>query len=167
MNAVDLLFAWCRMPDVADPRVYLAGAAAIFDEYPSQVGQQLADPRTGTKLLKPYPSLFDIREACDRAYEPLERDIERQHAADSHRLGLAAPAKPDDQRREDQVEDYEKRIKPVLVAAFQTIPAGRVERRPDGRHFERVKADLEARRARNEQRQREQSADPPKESSAA
>lgn len=166
MNAVDLLFSWCRMPDVPDARVYLAGAAAIFDEYPAQVGQILADPRTGTRLLKPYPSLHDLREACDLAYEPIGRAVARERAAASHRLGLAPPAKPDQARRDEQVADYETRIKPVLQAAFQRIDPARLPVGPgDGRHIQRIAADLERRRAVNEVMSG--STDPPNHSNAA
>lgn len=165
MKAVDILFSWCRMPDVADARVYLVGAAAIFDEYPAQVGQILADPRTGTRLLKPYPSLFDLRDACDKAYEPIERELARARAKDSHRLGLAAPAKADEERRAEQIIDYETRIKPVLVSGIQRIEAAPVVKPPDGRHWNRIAADVAARKARNEARV---TTDPPKpESSAA
>lgn len=165
MKATAVLFGWCRMPDVADPQIYLAGVAAILDEYPPQVGAVLADPRTGTRLLKPFPSLFDIRDACDKAYEPIERVIERERARESHFKGLAPPAKPEQSRRDEQFIDYEQRIKPMLTAAIQPILTARVEPRPDDRHYARIKADLDARRARNEQAQ--SSTDPPKESSAA
>lgn len=149
------------MPDVADPRVYLAGCAAILDDYPQAVRDQLADPRSGTRVLKPFPSLHDIRAACDKAYEPIERRIERERATASHYLGLAAPAKPDQDRRDEQVADYEQRIKPVLISAFQRIPAAPVERRADGRHWNRIAADLAVRKARNEQAESKGSTDPP------
>ena len=103
-NATELLFKWCRMPDVGDPRVYLAGVAAILDEYPQAVRDALADPRTGTRLLKPYPWMHDVRAACDKAYEPIERDIERKRAADSYRELLTyrrAPRTPEEQTRID------------------------------------------------------------------
>lgn len=152
MKAVDILFSWCRMPDVPDVRVYLVGAAAIFDEYPAQVGQTLADPRTGTRLLKQFPSLFDLRDVCDKAYEPIERELQRERAKDSHRLGLAAPAKPDEERRTEQLIDYETRIKPALLSGIQYIEAGPVVKPSDGRHWNRIAADVAARKARNEAR---------------
>lgn len=165
MTAVTLLFGWCRMPDVADARVYLAGCAAILDDYPQAVRDQLSDPRSGTRLLKAFPSLHDIRAACDVAYEPIERELLRQRAADSHRLALAAPAKPDQATRDAQIADYEQRIKPVLTAALRPIPAAPVERGDDGKHASRIAAELAARKARNDQAQ--SSTDPPPKESAA
>lgn len=164
-KATEMLFGWCRMPDVAEPRIYLAGCAAILDDYPQAVRDQLADPRSGTRLLKPFPSLHDIREACDKAYEPIERALLRERAAESHRLALAAPAKPDQATRDAQVADYETRIKPVLTAALKPIPAAPVERGDDGRHALRIAGELAARKARNEQAQ--SSTDPPPKESAA
>lgn len=166
MNAVDTLFSWCRMPDVADARVYLVGAAAIFDEYPSQVGQTLADPRTGTRLLKPFPSLFDIREACDAAYEPIGRQVARDRAAASHQLALAAPGKPGQRRRDEQVIDYETRIQPLLEGTLNRALGGHVfvPTPSDGNHAARVTADLEQRRLRKRE---PDSTGPPHESSTA
>jgi hypothetical protein len=139
------------MPDVADPRVYLVGAAAILDEYPQAVRDAIADPRSGTRLLKPFPSLHDLRAACDVAYEPIERDLMRTRAR-SKNLTLPAPSKPDEATRDAQVEDYETRIKPMLRSALTKIAPDPNERQrpPDGRHYDRIKADLEARRARSE-----------------
>ena len=59
------LFDWCLMPDVADPEAYLVGAAAIIGEYPQGVCDAIADPRTGTRVLKDRPTLSQIRRACD------------------------------------------------------------------------------------------------------
>ena len=97
-----MLFGWCRIPDdVGDARIYLVGAAAILDEYPPQVQQMICDPRTGTRLLKPFPSLHDLRAACERANEPFER----QDARNEHHKALPpprrAPRTPEDQARID------------------------------------------------------------------
>jgi hypothetical protein len=104
-------------------------------------------------LLKPYPLLHDIRAACERAYEPIERDMERARGAESHRLALVAPGKPSEARRDDQIADYERRIKPLLTASLDgnRIEPERIQSAPDGRHFARIAADLEQRKARNEQ----------------
>lgn len=166
MKAAETLFGWCRMPDVADPRLFLAGAAAILDDYPQAVRDQMADPRSGTRLLKPFPSLHDIRAACDLAYEPIERELLRRRAAESHRLGLMAPAKPDQATRDLQVIDYETRVKPLLTNVFKPVPKAPVEPRDDGKHAARIAHELALRKARNEQ-QDGASTDPPQQSSAA
>lgn len=99
MTATETLFAWCRMPDdVGDHRFYLAGAAAILDEYPQAVRDLISDPRTGTRLIKPFPSLHDLRAACDKAFEPIERDMERQAAA-QRAANTRALAGPDHRKR--------------------------------------------------------------------
>jgi hypothetical protein len=164
MKATKLLFGWCRMPDVADPEIYLVAVTAILDEYPQEVRDAISDPRTGTRLLKPFPSPFDIRDACDKAYEPIERQIQRDRAREGN-LSLPAPAKPSEARRDEQIADYEQRIKPVLVEALKPLPkVPQFYQRPnDGKHFERVAADLAARKRPQES----PSTDPPKQSSAA
>ncbi len=99
------------MPDAADPKSYLAGCAAILSEYSAEVMQALADPRTGTKCLKDYPSLPDIRKACEKIFEPIQRVWEREKAMRDYLLGLPAPRvkrTPEEQARIDgQVADWE------------------------------------------------------------
>lgn len=103
------------MPDTGDPEVYLAGAIAIMSEYPVAVMNEVSSPGTGTKLLKSYPSLHDIRAACETAYAPIERAMERQRAMDSHKAALPAPRGPDEARRAEQIADYKNRIRPMLA----------------------------------------------------
>lgn len=91
------------MPDVHDPEAYLAGATAILAQYPPAVMTALADPVSGTRVLKDFPSLRDLREACDRLFEPIQREIERRHAQEQHRRELPAPRQrtPEEQARID------------------------------------------------------------------
>lgn len=97
------IFAWCRMPDVHDPEAYLAGATAILAQYPPEVMAALADPVSGTRHMKDFPTLRDLRVACDVLFEPIEREIERRRAEEQHRLGLPAPRRrtPEEQARID------------------------------------------------------------------
>lgn len=104
---------------------------------------------SGTRLLKRYPDLHDIRDACDKAYEPIDRRHARDRAAQSHNLALAAPAKSDQARRDEQFIDYETRIKPLLTSGPKLIDPVPAERVHDGKHWNRIAADLEARKARN------------------
>lgn len=83
MVATDRLFGWCRMPDIGDPEIFLAGCAAILAEYPQAVRDAICDPRSGSRALKDYPSLRNIREACDRLYEPIGRELERKRSLQS------------------------------------------------------------------------------------
>jgi hypothetical protein len=77
--ATDRLFAWCLMPDVGDPEVYLAGVTAILGEYPVEVMNALSDPRMGSRVLKDYPTISQIRQACEVLNEPIAREEERAH----------------------------------------------------------------------------------------
>lgn len=112
-SAVSRLFAWCRMGDAGDPRVFLAGATSILADYPVEVMEKIADPRTGTEVLKDYPSLHDLRMACDQLFAPIEREMERQEAHRSHVAGVLQrpPRTPEQQARIDaQVEDARRRL---------------------------------------------------------
>jgi hypothetical protein len=156
------------MPDdIGDHRFYLAGAAAILSEYPQEVRTMISDPRTGTRLLKPFPSLHDLRQACDKAYEPIEREMERELAARraNETLKLIGPERrkrsPEEQARVDeQVKAARGRLgipeggltrrDPVLPPSADAPHRSHVSSAPDGKHGERVKADLDMRRTRRE-----------------
>jgi hypothetical protein len=77
--ATDRLFGWCRMADdVGDAKVFLAAVASILSDYPAAVMEAIADPRTGSRVLNDYPTISQIRQACDKLYEPIERQLERE-----------------------------------------------------------------------------------------
>jgi hypothetical protein len=114
-RAVNRLFAWCLMPQVHDAEVYLAGAVAILSEYPPAVMSTLADPATGTRVLKPYPSLHDLRRACDDLYAPIEREDERRQAHKSHIAG-ALP-------RPKRTPEQQARVDAQVAAARQQLAA--------------------------------------------
>lgn len=99
---------------MGDPEAYLAGCAAIMAEYPPEVMNQISDPVTGTRLIKDYPSLSAIRKACDVAFEPIEREIERKRAMESYMRGLPEPRRertPEEQDRIDrQVAEWRKSV---------------------------------------------------------
>jgi hypothetical protein len=109
---VDLLYGWCQMPDMGDPNVYLAGAIEILADYPPAVMEAIADPRTGTRLLEDYPTLCDLRRACDKLNAPLVREAERRATRESHLLAPPPrqPRTPEQQARIDaQVGDEKMR----------------------------------------------------------
>jgi hypothetical protein len=112
------------MPDVHDPEKYLAGAISILAEYPQAVMDRISDPSTGTKVLGDFPTLVQIRKACDLLFEPFEREAERVR---SRRAALPVPArKPRTPEEQWQVEQAVERfrmsvgIPPGGVNAFPT-----------------------------------------------
>lgn len=76
-KAIKALFLWCKMPDVGDQKVYLAGAVAILADFPLGVIEQIGDPRVATQHMRDFPSLFALRKACEELNEPLERERAR------------------------------------------------------------------------------------------
>ncbi|MCC6775673.1 MAG: hypothetical protein IT537_03395 [Hyphomicrobiales bacterium] len=135
--------------DVSDPRAFMAAAAAIFASYPAEVWASVIDPVRGLPGRTARPTLADIKAACDEAYEPIDRLIDRQRSQKSDLRGLPPPRAKrtaEEQARIDaQVERVRRMFPPVergYIAATE-LAAG------DGRHAQRIAADLEARRARN------------------
>lgn len=111
------------MPDVGNAEVYLAGAVAIVAEYPIEVMEKLSDPRTGSRVLKDYPSLISIRHACGVLFEPMEREAERQAARHSHVAGYLprSPRTPEQQARIDaQVARAKQEIAAAAAASEPT-----------------------------------------------
>lgn len=157
------------MPDdIGDHNFYLAGAAAILDEYPLAVQQMISDPRTGTRLLKPFPSLHDLRAACAKAFEPIEREMEREMAARraDETLKLIGTDRPkrtaeEQARITEQVRQWRLgagvpeggrgRRAPALPPSADAPYHAHVQQGfADGQHARRVRAELDSRRARRE-----------------
>jgi hypothetical protein len=157
---VDQLFGWCQMPDAGDAKVYLAGAVGILSDYPPAVMEAIADPRTGTRVLKDYPTLSDLRQACDELHAPFVREAQRRAAHESHLLTPPPrpPRTPEQQARIDaQVGDDKMRlIRAGVIADEQRdipqaplLPPWPTAPMPAERRA-RLLADLAERQARNE-----------------
>jgi hypothetical protein len=98
------------MPDTGDAETYLAGAVAIIAEYPRHVGEAFADPRSGTRYLRDYPTLSALRRACDDVYEPMKRDDERASIHYFPRELPRPPRTPEEQARVDaSITDWKRR----------------------------------------------------------
>lgn len=137
--------------DVTNPKAFMVGIAAVFSKY-HQAVIAAAPVEIASRFNK--LTLKNVTDVCDELQDPISRKFERDRAAAQHQaLLLEAPARPTQEERDAAIADYETRVKPVLTSAMQTIPSARVERAYDGRHFDRIKADLDARRAKNEQAQ--------------
>ena len=160
------------MPDAADGRIYLAGAVAILADYPPAVMEAIADPRTGTRVLKDYPMLSDLRRACDELNAPFVREVAR-HAAHESQLVLAPasrlPRTPEQQARIDaQLSDQKMRLirggslahnQHAIRQAPLPTPVGDGPMSSERRA--RLLADLAERKARNEAQQTQPATAPP------
>jgi len=104
------------MPDVGNPEVYLAGVIAIFSQYPVEVINTLSDPCTGSRMLRDYPTICQIRRACDVLYEPIAREEERanyKRLAEKTRELPRAPRTLENQRRIDETIDAWRRSRGI------------------------------------------------------
>lgn len=69
--------------------------AAVLTCYPVEIMKEVSDPRWGiaTKI-KWLPTLYDVKEACEAAMQPVyRREREAAHAAERRQL-LSAPTAP-------------------------------------------------------------------------
>lgn len=89
------------MPLNVDPEIYSAGVAAILAEYPVEILKKIADPVSGSRYLDKYPSIPEIRRACEEIYAPMRREEERLDK--SRLLPAFVPHKrsPEEQARVD------------------------------------------------------------------
>jgi hypothetical protein len=152
--ATDRLFAWCQMPDVSDAKIYLTGVTGILAEYPIEVMNTLADPRTGSRYLRNFPTIPQLRHACEEIYAPIRRQEEREQAQADARRALPPPRRPRTPEEQARVD--------AQVAAWRKsagVPENGLPRRgnqpqmlsPASRErIAAVAADCEARRIRNE-----------------
>lgn len=142
------LFDLLPPQDVTNPRMFMAAVVETLSNYHQSVitSAPIAIAKRTNRL-----TLKVVTDVCDELQDPIARKFERDRAAASHWLGLISPAKPDQERRDKQVADYEERVKPQIVEALKPMPRATVtSSRDDGRHAARIAADLAARKARNQ-----------------
>jgi hypothetical protein len=168
---VGRLFGWCQMPDTGDAKVYLAGAVGILADYPPAVMRAIADPRTGTRALKDYPTLFDLRRACDELNARFVREADRRAAHESHLLA-PPPRQPRTLERQTRIDtqvgdEKMRRIRGGMLADDQRgirqaplLAPWRNPPMPAERHA-RLLTDLADRKARNDALRTEPAAAPP------
>jgi hypothetical protein len=73
MNRTKLLFGCYRKTEANDPEVLAAAVAATLAEFPREIVDFVTDPRTGLPATSKWiPSVFEVREACDRRLEVVE-----------------------------------------------------------------------------------------------
>jgi hypothetical protein len=66
-----MLFGCYRASEANDPKIFVAAAAAILEQYPPNIGHAVCSPIGGLPAaLKWLPSIAEIREACDARQPP-------------------------------------------------------------------------------------------------
>jgi hypothetical protein len=90
-----LILGSYRTGDANDPDTYVRVIAAVLTCYPVEIMKEVSDPRWGiaTKI-KWLPTLYDVKDACEAAMQPVyRREREAAHAAE-RRQRLSAPNVP-------------------------------------------------------------------------
>lgn len=59
-----------------NPEVFVTAIAATLARYPDQIIYDVTDPRSGIPAqLTWMPTIKDVRDACERAYEPIRQQV--------------------------------------------------------------------------------------------
>jgi len=75
LQSAKQIYGCYRRDDAADPDTYIAAVAAILSEYPDEVVEYVADPRTGLAKRSPFlPNTHDVAKDCDAVAAKLAVD---------------------------------------------------------------------------------------------
>jgi hypothetical protein len=147
-----LLLGCFRTGDATDPEVYTTAVVAVLADYPDDVIERVIDPRTGLpSRLNWLPTIAEIKSACEDLYGHRRRMAEWHDGANKQIAARKTLAITDGRSPEQiaahkaaQVESLKAQLGPGLRKGY--LPP------TDGRHAERVAADLARRRALREAR---------------
>jgi hypothetical protein len=163
-TATDRLLDFLPPLDVGNPETFIAGITAIFASYPLEVIVLAVDPVKGIPSRTDRPTLKLITDVCEEFYDPIRRRLEYE---ERERARLAAPAllprpprTPEQQAAIDaQVAEarakfnipdgYRKKAADLPPSADAPYEAAVPRTHDDGKHAQRIAADLAARAARN------------------
>jgi hypothetical protein len=82
LERANILMGSYRKGQASDPEMYVASIAAVLSEYPADVVTVVTDPRTGVQnRVKFLPEVYEVREACEIAMEPIRAEQRRALAA--------------------------------------------------------------------------------------
>ena len=156
-TAVDLttiLIGCYRKGECEDPEVFVTAAASVLARYPEDVARFVTDPHSGIAgKLKWFPTIYEIREACDienaKRQLAAERDASlREQFAERDRMAAMTPA----EKRKEFIAGWRARMDEHfanLAAADQTIALADLDpRKLVGVHKERVQEAVEAKLSR-------------------
>lgn len=147
-QAVDVLTDFVPLPDdLDDHRRFIAALVAMFDRYPSEVMQLAADPVRGVPSRLKVLRIASVKEILDEINAPFAREQARQLASQRAQQSLPPPRRKrtsEEQARIDaQVADARAKFGPPAPKRHLSSP----RHFGDGKHAERVAADLARRKA--------------------
>ena len=154
-KAVLRLFRLLPPQDVGSPEHFQTAVVQIFSHYPPRVLRDAVDAYRGIPGRTSRPTLDFIKKVCDELYEPILREQERtaaQLAAERTRL-LAPPRRERTPEEQAAINAQVERARKMLGIPACGLPPKSTPAQidwGDGRHAERVRADLEERRRRKD-----------------
>lgn len=145
--AATRLFRLLPPLDVVDPEAFITATVVLFTQYPAAV---LAEAVDAIACRTDRPTLKIIKAVCDEIYEPILRRIERERAEAQHFHALPPPREPRTPEQQARIDAQVADARRKLGAPIKKYTQGPPISWGDGKHAERVKADLEARARRRE-----------------
>jgi hypothetical protein len=139
-EAAKKLFQFCELPDIGEPKSFMAAVIGIFEQFPVEVVQSVVEPARGLPSRVRKPALVDIRSACEAAYEPLQRDMAGRLRREELQkaLGHAPAARTlDDQSK---VDEHVERVLSAFKAPIEE-ETEETKRKRDAVHNARVARD--------------------------
>ena len=104
-RAVDALIDFVPLPDVGEPKRFIAALVAIFSEYAEPVIERAVDPVKGIPARLKVLRLASVREILDEINAPFQREMQRAAARKAAELALPPPSRkrtPEEQARIDK-----------------------------------------------------------------
>jgi hypothetical protein len=137
---------------VGDPEAFITAAAGIFAKYPDQVVTAAVSGPDGIPTRTSRVTLEIIKKVCEELNEPFVRAAEHEAVRNQPLLLPRPPRTAEEQARIDaQVASAREKLG-IPVGGFTPRPYVEKLADGDGKHSERIAADIADRRARNSSR---------------
>ena len=146
-----LLLGSFRTGDATDPEVYAGAVIAVLADYPDDVIELVVDPRSGLpSRMNWLPTIAEIKSACEDIHGPRRRMAEWDTEAAKLIEGRKTLAITDG-RTPEQIKAYRAaQVDEALKHLGPGLRKGYTRHDGDGKHAQRVAADLAMRKARQE-----------------
>lgn len=106
---------------MADPEIYARAVVAVLTSYPENIVSAVCDPRGGLPAKSKFlPTVYEIREACERRMSPILDDARRQRIRAENDADRPAPVSPEDaERRRRFAADWRRGMAAILEGHAQ------------------------------------------------
>ena len=146
-----LLLGCYRTGDATDPEVYAGAVIAVLADYPDDVIERVVDPRNGIpSRMNWLPTVAEIKSACEDLYGHRRRNDE-WNAGAAKQIAARTQLRITDGRTPEQIREHRaQQVEALMSELGPGLRKGYTRFDGDGKHAERVAADLAMRKSRHE-----------------